>query len=443
MDPVMIGLLALVAFLVMMFVGIPVPFAMAFGGLLGIVAIRGAQVASQMLVSELFNTFTTYTFTVGPMFGLMGFLASYSGVGSNLYNAVNAFIGHWRGGLAMATQVAGAGFGAICGSPPAAVATFSAIAYPEMKKYKYNRYLAANTIGVASMLSSLIPPSGALIIYGLITENSIGRLFMGGIIPGIMVMFLQILAIVWIVLRHPDFGPTGAKRSWKERRHSILHGGLIEIFIVFFLSMGGMFAGFITPTEAGAVGTFGMLMCTVISRKMNWRKFVSSLMAGVRLQAMVFMLLGCASVLGKLFVVSRLPIVIGDFVRGLEMSNLGIMLVVLLIYIILGMFTDMLPMMIVTMPIFYPIVTDYLGYSPIWFGVILIVFIAIGGITPPVGSGIFLVKGCLADSDITITGLFRNVVPFIVAEILAAVILIFIPQIVTVLPDLVYGQQLF
>jgi tripartite ATP-independent transporter DctM subunit len=438
-SAVTIGILAIAAFIVMMVLGVPVPFAMAFGGVLGIMAIRGPQIAGQMLASELFNTFTTYSFTVGPMFGLMGFLASYSGVGTNLYHAINTFIGHKRGGLAVATQVAGAGFGAICGSPAAAVATFSAIAYPEMKKYNYNRYLAANVIGVAAGLSVLIPPSNILIIYGLITETSIGRLFMAGIVPGIMVMALQIITILIIAKFRPDYAPGSPKHTWKERWSSIVHGGLIEIIFVFILSMGGMFAGFFTPTEAGAVGAFGMLISTVATRRLNWKKFISSILSGIRLQAMVFMLLACANILGKLFTVSTIPMVIGNYVKSLDISGTALMVIILIIYVILGMVADLMPMMIVTMPIFFPIVVDYLGYSPLWFGIMLVLLIGIGGMTPPVGAGIFMLKGCIQDKEITIGNLFRTCVPFIVCNFSGVVILLVAPVIVTGLPMALYG----
>lgn len=440
MSPVVIGTFTVVGFLILMFLSVPVPFAMAFSGTIGLIFIRGPVVAADLLSNELFNLFINYSFTVGPMFGLMGFLASYSGVGANLYNAVNSFIGHQRGGLAIATQVAGAGFGAICGSPPAATATFSAIAYPEMNKYNYNRAVSALCIASASGLSVLIPPSNNLIVYGLLTENSIGQLFMGGAIPGILVMSINIVLIKWYAWRHPDYLPTSPKYSWKERWEAVKRGGLLEVIFVFILSMGGMLAGYFTPTEAGAVGAFGMLICTLVTRQLDWKKFTSSLLAGARLQAMIYTLLACANVLGKLFVVAKIPQTIGAWVQGLALPGTLIMGIIIIIYFFLGMIVDVMPMVIITMPVFYPIVVDILGYNPLWFGVMLVLLGNLGALTPPMAGGIFLAKGCIDDQDLTLTDMFRNVTPFVVAAFAGVLIVWAFPQVVTWLPGLIYGS---
>ncbi len=441
MDPILIGVLGLVAFLILMVLGIPIPFSMLFCGAIGIAVIKNPSVASQMMASDLLNTFSSYTLTVGPMFGLMGFVANYSGIGTNLFRAVNSLLGHKRGGLAMATQVASTGFGAICGSVPACISTMSAIAYPEMRVRNYSPALAGSCIAAGAALSVLIPPSTNFIIYGLATDTSIGRLFVAGIIPGLMLCALNILAIVYIGKRHPDWAPTSEKYSWKERWHAILHGSIIEIFVVFIISMGGMFAGFFTPTEAGAVGAFGMLIVTALTGKLNFKKYWTSLMAGVRLQAMVFMLLACANVFGRFFTVSTIPVALGNLIGLLDVPRWGIMFAIFVIYFLLGMVTDLLSMTLVTMPIFFPIVCDLLGYDPIWFGVIISFMIAIGGITPPVGSGIFLVKGCISadDKDATLTTLFAGIWPFVVAAFVGCFLMLAFPQLCTFLPTLMYG----
>jgi len=440
MDPVVIGVICLVAFLILMFLGIPIPFSMLFCGTLGVAVIKSPQVASQLMVSDLLNTFSSYTLTVGPLFGLMGFVANYSGVGGNLFNAINAFIGHRRGGLASATQLACAGFGAICGSVPACISTMSAVAYPEMRQRRYAPQLAGTCIAAGAALSVLIPPSTNFIIYGLATDTSIGALFVAGIIPGILLTILNILAIVYIGKRHPEWAPLSERKPWKERWVSLREGSLIEIAVVFILSMGGMFAGYFTPTEAGAVGAFGVIIVTAVTRKLNFKKLMSSLLAGVRLQAMVFMLLACANIFGRMFTVSTIPVVMGNFVDSLDVPRWGVMLVILLIYFLLGMVADLLSMTLVTMPIFFPIVVDLLGYDPIWFGVIISMMIAIGGITPPVGTGIFLVKGCIpSDNEATLSKLFAGVWPFVIAAALATLIMLAVPTLCTVLPELVYG----
>ncbi|MDR1571570.1 MAG: TRAP transporter large permease [Clostridiales Family XIII bacterium] len=435
MTVLLIGAICLAGFIVLMFIGVPIPLAMLFPGALGILIIRTPSIAGQMLANELYNTFTSYAFAVGPIFAMMGFFATYSGVGSNLYNAINSFMGHWRGGVAMATTVANAGFGAICGSPPAAVSTFAAIAYPEMRRLDYQPELAGPCISSGATLSVLIPPSGSLIIYGIITENSVGRLFMSGILPGVIYCAINLLVIRYVVWRHPEYGPPSPRHTRQERVAALRRGGLFELIIVFCIAMGGMFAGVFTSTEAGAVGAFGMLVCTLATRMMNWRRFISAMMASVRVNAMLFLLLAGGQVLGKMFTVSTIPMAVGRFVQSLPLEPWLIMVVILAIFMVLGMVVDLLPMTIVTMPIFYPIVVDYLGYDAMWFGVMLVVLQALGGITPPVGFGIFILKGCITDPEATLGRLFRGVWPFVAGGVIAMVIFMVFPEIVTVLPD--------
>ncbi|MDR3364748.1 MAG: TRAP transporter large permease [Clostridiales Family XIII bacterium] len=427
-------------FIALMFIGLPLPFAMLFPAAIGILYIRTPAIAGQMLANEIFNTFTSYAFTVGPIFAMMGFFASYSGVGTNLFVAINAFLGHRRGGLAMATQVASAGFGAICGSPPASITTFAAIAYPEMRKLGYHPSLAGASVPAGAALSVLIPPSGTLIIYGIITENSIGRLFMAGIVPGVMLCVLNIFAIAWMCWRHPEWGPATHKHSRAEKIASLRKGGLIEIVIVFLISMGGMFMGVFTPTEAGAVGALGMLICTLVTRKMSRRSFVSAMMASVRTNAMLFLLLAGGQMLGKLFTVATIPQVIGRTIQGLDIPGWGIVIVIFVVFFLLGLVVDLLSIVIVTMPIFYPIVVNYLGYDPMWFGVALVYLISIGGITPPVGNGIFIMKGVINDEEATIGALFRGVWPFVIAAVAGLLVMLAFPPIVTALPDFYFGR---
>jgi tripartite ATP-independent transporter DctM subunit len=436
MSVVTIGLLALLAFIVLMVLGIPIPFAMIFTGAIGILIMKDPAVASQIMTAELLSTFSSYNLTVGPMFGLMGFFASYSGVGAKLFNSINYFIGHKKGGLASATEVACAGFGAICGSSAACVSTMSAVAYPEMRKKGYSPELAGSCIAAGAALAVLIPPSNHLIIYGLATETSIGRLFIAGIIPGILLMLANIATIVWIGWRHPEWTSAGEKHTWKERWQSITHGGLIEIIIVFIISMGGMFSGLFTPTEAGAVGAFGMFAVTLVSRQMNIEKFLRSMISGARLQAMVFMLLASANIFGKMFTLSRIPGIIGNWVASLEIAGWMVLAVIILIYFILGMFVDIMSMVLITMPIFFPIVVDMLGYSPIWFGVIVILMVTVGGLTPPFGVMVFITKGCVSpiDPEATLQKLFSSIWPFVVAKMAVVVIVIAIPALADWLP---------
>ncbi len=443
MTPVTIGIIGLVAFLVLMFLGLPIPFSMLFVGVIGLVVMKNPSAAAQMMVGEITTQFSSYAITVAPLFGLMGFIACYTGLGSSLFNVIDRFIGHWRGGLAIATEVACAGFGAICGSAPATIGTMCAVAYPEMRKNGYSPTLAGPAIASGANLAALIPPSTTFILYGLASDTSVGALFMAGIAPGI-VLTICFGALIWVMAkRKPELAPPSPKSEWKERWKALRGGGVIEIAIIFIVSMGGMFAGFFTPTEAGAVGAFATLVVMAIERKINWRRFIDSLSASVRLQAMVFMIMACATVFSRFLAVSTIPVKIGNMVaKRLEAGfpELVILLIIILIYFIMGMFTDMISMMLLTIPIFHPIVVKTMGYSSLWFGVLIVFLVAIGNITPPVGGGIFMVKGCIGwDKEATISNMFAGVGYYIVALFVAIALIIIFPQIVDFIPGLVFG----
>ena len=439
MSLVTLGVLGLLAFLILMIIGVPIPFAMLFSGAVFFAIIKGPAATVQMMSADLLNQFATYTMTVGPLFGFMGFVANYSGIGANLFKAINTSVGHWKGGLAMATQVACALFGAICGSVPATLGTMSAIAYPEMRKRGYHPELAGSNIAAGATLSVLIPPGTGFIIYGLATDTSIGKLFVGGILPAILLLALNCLAILFMVIRNPKLAPLSPKAPLKERVKSVREGSIIEIAVVFIVSMGGMFAGFFTPTEAGAVGALGMLAVVLAGRKINWHKFKSALMSGVMLQAMVFALLSCATVFGRFIAVSTIPAAVGNFVKSLDVGTWGVMAVIIVIYFIMGMFTDLLSMTLITMPIFFPIVCGYLGFDPVWFGVFIVIMTGVGGITPPMGNGVFMVAGMTrCDKATNISILFKGIIPFVISAIAAILIMIAFPSICTLLPSLVY-----
>jgi tripartite ATP-independent transporter DctM subunit len=423
-----------------MVLGIPVPFAMLFVGVIGFSFVKTPEAAAQIMVSDLLANFSSYTLTVGPMFGLMGFLASYTGIGASLIKAVDSYIGHWKGGLAIAVQIACAGFGAICGSVPATIGTMSAIAYPEMRQRGYSSILAGPSIASGSNISVLIPPSLQFIIYGLATETSIGGLFVSGIFPGILLTFLNGAAIWFMLKMHPEYAERSRKSSWRERIGNSLSGGIPVILLIFIISMGGMFAGFFTPTEAGAVGAFSMLVITAVTRQLNFKKFIEAILDSARLQAMVFMLMTCAIVFGRFLAVTTIPTTIGKFVADLDLPRTLIMIAILLIFLLMGCFIDLVAMIVLTMPIFYPIVVNQLGYDRYWFGCVLLMLIAIGSLTPPFGGNIILLKGCIGwDKETSLIKLFQGVWPFCVAAALAIVLMMIFPQIGSWLPHLIYG----
>ena len=440
MSPIAIGIIGLVVFLILMFLGLPIPFSMLFVGVVGLAIMKTPEAAAQIMVGEITTQFSSYSLTVAPLFGLMGFIAYYTGIGSNLFRVIDKFIGHWRGGLAIATEVACAGFGAICGSAPATIGTMCAVAYPEMRKNNYSPTLAGPAIAAGANLAALIPPSTTFIIYGMACDTSIGNLFISGIIPGI-VLTVCFAFLIWLMaLRHPEYAPRSPKASWKERLHALKHGSVVEVAIIFVLSMGGMFIGLFTPTEAGAIGAFGTLVITLITRKLDFKKFLNALAASVRLQAMVFVLLACATVFSRFLAVSTIPTRIGNYARDLlanGMPQVVILLFIILVYFIMGMFTDLISMMLLTIPIFHPIIVDVMGYSTYWFGVLIVLLVAIGNITPPVGGGVFMVKGCVNwDKDATISRMFAGVWYFVIALFISVAIIVAFPGIVTFLVDI-------
>jgi tripartite ATP-independent transporter DctM subunit len=442
LSPVVIGIIGLLVFLLFMFLALPIPFSMLFVGVVGLAVIKTPAAAAQMMVGEITTMFSSYSITVTPLFGLMGFIAYYTGIGANLFRVIDKFIGHWRGGLAIATEVACAGFGAICGSAPATIGTMCAVAYPEMRKNGYSPTIAGPSIASGANLAALIPPSTTFIIYGLATDTSIGGLFASGIVPGIVLTICFSILIAIMAKRHPEYAPPSKKASWSERWETLKKGSVIEIAVIFIISMGGLFAGLFTPTEAGAIGAFGTLIVTIISRKIDFKKFVESLEASIRLQAMVFILMACATVFSRFLAVSTIPTKISAYVNSLlanGVSEMVILLIIILIYFIMGMFTDLISMMLLTIPIFHPIVVDVMGYSSYWFGVLIVLLVAVGNITPPVGGGIFMVKGCVPwDKEATISNMFAGVWYFVIALFLSIAIIIIFPGSVTFLVDIMH-----
>lgn len=440
MTPLTIGILATIFFLVILLLGVPVSISMLISGFIGMTLIIGPAKTATLLASDLMTTFSTYAYSTIPMFGLMGFLAYYSGVGGRLFDCVNAFIGHRHGGLAMATEAASAIFGAICGSPTACIGTMCAIAYPEMRKKGYSPSLAGPAIASGCMLAVMIPPSSSFIIYGLITENSIGRLFISGIIPGIVLCIMYIICISVMVRRNPEMAPNSRKYSMKERWEAVRKSNLLVILIVFIISMGGMFAGFFTPTEAGAIGSFAMLIVTICMKKMDWKRFWRSLTDALRMMGMIYFLLATAVVLSHMFTVSGLTAALSKLVLSLNVSRMVILFLVVLILFVLGMFTEILSTLLITTPIFYPLLVTQLGFDPVWFGTVQILIASLGGMTPPVGTNIFVVKGSVSwDKEATLTKLYKGVWPFVITEIAFFLLITIFPQICTFLPNLVFG----
>lgn len=432
MSPTTIGLIGFAVLIILMFLRMPVGFVMALVGYLGFGLLVSWSAASNLVIRDFYSTFSSYNLTVIPLFVLMGQVAFHSGISGRLFNAAHKFFGHLPGGLAIATIGACAGFSAVCGSTSATAATMASVALPEMKKYQYDPALATGVVAAGGSLGILIPPSTIFIIYGIMTEQSIGELFMAGVIPGILLSCFFVLSIlIWACFR-PDIGPRGPKRTWGEKFKSL--SGLIETLLLFVLVMGGLFAGIFTPTEAAGIGAFGTIVIALIGRNLSWKGFKNALYDTTRISCMIFVVVAGATVFGHFLAVTRIPADIGTFVSGLELPPMVIMGIIIVIYLLLGCLMDSLAMIMLTIPIIYPVVLA-MGYDPIWFGVVIVVIAEMGVITPPVGINAYVVAGVARDVPLHL--IFRGALHMLYAMLALAVLLLVFPQLATFLPQLI------
>ncbi|MDI6615081.1 MAG: TRAP transporter large permease [Syntrophaceae bacterium] len=426
-----IGLIGIAVLFILIFLRVPVGFAMAAVGFVGFGCTVSFQASMSMMVKDVFSIFGSYSLTVIPLFVLMGQLAYHSGISKRLFNAAYRFIGHWSGGLAIATVGACAAFSAICGSTNATAATMGAATLPEMKRYNYQPDLATGVVAAGGSLGILIPPSVIFIVYGIETEQSIGRLFMAGIGPGLFLTLLFILAIViWTRLR-PELGPKGPKFSLRERFASL--SGLIETLLLFILIMGGLFLGIFTPTEAGAIGAFGTLVLALAGRNLTMQGFMTAVFETTRISCMILMIVAGATIFGHFLAVTRIPFDIAQGVSEIQLPRYAIMLIIIAVYLVGGCVIDSLALIMLTIPIFYPVIL-FLEYDPVWFGVIIVLVTQIGVITPPVGINVYVVSGVARDVPLDV--IFKGVLPFLAALIIGTLLLIPFPQIALFLPNL-------
>jgi tripartite ATP-independent transporter DctM subunit len=432
MSPAMIGLISVVVLLVLMALEVPIAVAMGGVGFVGFAIVNSPEAAYNVVAKDIFNTFNSYTMSMLVMFILMGYFAFHAGIGAQLYQFAHKTMGYVPGGVAMANEVACALFGAVCGSSTATAATMGSIALPEMRKLKYADSLATASVAAGGTLAILIPPSVIFVLYGLATEQSIGTLFLAGILPGIMLTVLYMLAILVTVLMHPELAPRQVGRPRVSEIIHSLRGGLIETLLIFALSLGGLFAGWFTPTEAGAVGAAGVFVIGVVERRLGYTQIRKALSDTTRTSAMILMLLAGATIFGRLIAISRIPFELAEILSSLPVPAFVVMALILLIHLILGMFIDAMAMILLTIPIFYPLAVGTLGYDPIWFGVVIVFVVAMGVITPPVGINVYVVEG-VADGVRTPT-IFKGIWPFLIAIIVGTVLLMIFPQIATFLP---------
>jgi C4-dicarboxylate transporter DctM subunit len=430
MNLVLVGIIGvLILLFILFFLGMPVGFAMAVVGFCGFWYVVSLKAALNMISTDLWFTFSKFSLTVIPLFVLMGYLAFNAGIGERLYDAAYKWVGHWPGGLAIATIGADELFAAICGSNTATAATMGAVALPQMRKYRYDTRLSSGTVATGGTLGVVMPPSVVIIVIGLQTEQSIIKLFLGGILPAILMGVLFVLTILVLCRLRPDFGPAGPKTNLKEKIKSL--PGVIEAIAIFILVMGGLFVGLFTPTEAGATGVFCTLLVTVATRRLSWNGLIASIVETLKVSCMVFVLVTGAIIFGRFLAVTRIPFLVAEFATSLPVPPFVILAFVLLIYLIGGCVMDALGFLVLTIPIFFPLGMK-LGFDPIWYGIILTMVTTLGAITPPVGVNLYVVKALAP--EIAIGTIFKSVSFFVLASIVSIVILIIFPRIVLLIP---------
>ncbi len=432
MSPVTAGIAGIGLLILLFLLRMPVAFAMAFVGVVGFAYLADPGPALSLLAQDIFEQFSSYPLSVIPMFILMGTFAFASGISRRLYETNYTWMGQLRGGLTMATVLACAGFAAICGSTTATAATMGKIALPEMKKYKYDDTLATGTVAASATLGILIPPSTILIVYGILTEESIGKLFIAGVLPGLLLSLFFVATVALLCVRNPDIGPPGTPTRWKDKLRATI--GVIETLILFLLALGGLFLGWFSPTQAGAIGAGGALLIGLARRQLSWRTFFEAGKEGLRTACMVIFIITGAVIFGHFMAVSTIPFVLANWLGELPINRMAVMGVIIFIYFIGGFFMDSMALVVVTIPIFFPVVRQ-LGFDPIWFGVIVVLVSEMGVITPPVGVNVFVIKGIAP--DVPLETIFKGIFPFLVALIIVTIILVIFPQIATFLPSFV------
>ena len=434
----LISVLGLGAVLILVFLRMPIAIAMGLIGFVGYAEIRGFRASISMVGRLVIDTAQDYGLSVVPLFILMGLFVNKGGLSRELYQVSNAFLGHFRGGLAMATIVACAGLSAICGSSLATAATMSKVAMPQMRKYNYADSLSTASIAAGGTLGILIPPSVILVIYGLLTETSIGKLFIAGIIPGLLGVVLYLVAVRFTVLRNPAAGPAGERTNWADRGRAVR--GVWAVLLLFFIVIGGLYGALniwplnltFSPTEAAGMGAAGAFLIALSRGKLNLSKTMQVLIETVQTAAALFAVLIGAWVFSNFVNIAGLPEALRALVSSAGLAPMVVMLMILGVYIVLGCVFESLSMLLLTVPIFFPLVTS-LGFDPVWFGIIVVVVTEISLITPPVGLNVFVLKGVVG--DVSTATIFKGVTPFWVVDIIRLAILVFIPWLVLFLPN--------
>ena len=430
MTATLLPLLILGFMFVLLASGMAIGLAMGLAGVTGTMWLISSDSALALLGQTAYETAITYDLSIVPLFVLMGYLATNSGLSEALYRACNTWLGSFRGGLALATIGGCGAFAAICGSSLATAATMSQIALPEMRRYNYDERLATGAIAAGGTIGILIPPSVILVIYGILTETNIGHLFLAGIIPGVLLVLFFMITIMIVTRIDPTLGPRGEKTTFAEKIRAVKD--VWGTALLFMLVIGGIYLGVFTPTEAAGIGAMGALGLGLVARRMSVKKFMNCLLETVKTTSMIFTILIGAILFNNFLVLSDVPSEIGEWVSSLPLGPHSILLVILLIYLVLGCALDALAMILLTVPIFFPIVAN-LGFDPIWFGVIVVLVVELGMISPPIGMNVFVIKGIAP--EVPIGQIYLGVLPLVIALMLLIVVLVIFPGLATWLPS--------
>lgn len=428
MSDVAFGLVALFVLLALFLTGIELAFAMAAVGFVGFAMLNGFDTALSLLANDFIDSMASYGLTAIPLFVLMGQIAFNAGIAKRLYDTNHKFLGHIPGGLAVATVVGATVFKAICGSVVATSATFASVAIPEMQRYGYSKKLSTGIVATVGTLGVLLPPSITLIVFGILTQQSIGKLFMAGILPGLLMSSFFIFVILGWCKINPNLGPRSAKYSWPERWKSLPH--VVWPIVIFLLLIGGLMNGFFTPTEAGSIGTFAVLLLCVLKKDITVEGYVRSLRESLRTACMVLLLIAFSAVLGHFIAVTNIPQACADWILGLPLPRAFIMVVILLVYLLGGSFIDDLAFMILATPIFFPMIIK-LGYDPLWAAIMVACTVCIGSVIPPVAICVFVVKNITKEP---MSVIYSGVYPFLISMIICMVLLFIFPELATYLP---------
>jgi tripartite ATP-independent transporter DctM subunit len=430
MNPELVGLVGILALLGLIALRVYIGVAMAVVAFVGIALLNSWDAAWSVLGMVPFTTGSFYPLSVIPLFVLMGQLVFHSGMSQGVYKAVYGWVGHLPGGLAIATVIGCAGFSAMCGSSLATAATMGTAALPEMKRYRYDPALATGSVAAGGTLGILIPPSIGFVLYGILTEQSIGRLLMAGILPGALLTGLYALTIYLLCLRRPELGPASAKATVGERLSGL--GYAWPTLVLFLAVIGGIYAGIFTPIEAAGVGAFVALGLGLAQRRLSFRAAVRAFAETLRTTAMIFLILVGAEIFTLFLGLTRLPMTMADSIASWELPPLVVLVGILCLYVVLGCVLDGLAMIVLTIPVLFPLI-EAMGFDPIWFGVLMMIVLEIGLITPPVGMNVFVIRGVA--KDVPLSTIFRGVVPFIGASVLAIALILLLPQVALFIPE--------